>query len=110
MTQQIPDDEAWLVVKRGLYYRPEDSGYTGIRDEAGRYTYAEAKAREFNPGKNGNPVTIIKFSEAPLFSKACFSDIALAYTQRKLAEAEATIERLRAELARGRLPAARAGG
>lgn len=109
MTQQIPDDEAWLVVKRGLYYRPEDCGYTGIRDEAGRYTLEEAKARECSP-KNGVAVTIVKFSEAPLFSKACWSELALAYTQRKLVEAEATIERLRAELARGRLPAARSGG
>ena len=109
MTQIIPDDEAWLVVKRGLYYRPDDLGYTGIRDEAGRYTLEEAKARESSP-LGGNAVTIIRFSEAPLFSKQCWPDVALAHLHRKLAEATAEIERLGAELARARLPAARAGG
>lgn len=28
----------YLIIKRGLYYRPNSQGYTGLRDEAGRYT------------------------------------------------------------------------
>ena len=33
MRARIPDQ--WLIVKYGLYYRPEAQGYTGLRAEAG---------------------------------------------------------------------------
>lgn len=34
---------AWLIRKDGYFYRPDCSGYTTRKDEAGRYTEAEAK-------------------------------------------------------------------
>ena len=35
--------EHYLIIKRGLYYRPNSQGYTGIRDQAGRYSLEFAK-------------------------------------------------------------------
>jgi hypothetical protein len=62
--------EQWLLVKRGLYYRPNDCGYTGIRDYAGRYSEEEARAR-MSPG-----IAMIRLDSAPEFSEACFEDLA----------------------------------
>lgn len=79
-------NEQWLIVKRDLYYGPNDSGYTGIRDLAGRYTYEEAKARE-NPDSG---VTIVRLSEAPEFREAAFEDLVRKHIQKQrdaLAEA-----------------------
>lgn len=61
-------DDKWLIIKRDLYYRPEARGYTGIRDEAGRYSYDEAVSR-IHPG-----VTIVREKHAPEFTRACFED------------------------------------
>lgn len=68
--------EPYLIVKRGLYYRPNGEGYTGVRDNAGRYTYAEAKPHEYNPGGDCNPVTIVPLSDAPEFTEQCWPDVA----------------------------------
>lgn len=45
----------YVVRKRGLFYRPKDCGYTDRISEAARYTYAEAKAREY---PHDEPVTM----------------------------------------------------
>lgn len=37
----------YVVIKRGLFYRLGDRGYTSKMSEAGRYTLEEAKAREW---------------------------------------------------------------
>lgn len=63
--------EPWVKIKRGLYYGPNDCGYTGIRDLAGRYTKAEAIAETKCEG-----VTAMPFAIAPEFAPACFDDIA----------------------------------
>lgn len=36
VTGEVADDR-YLLVKRGLYYRPDNRGYTGIKEYAGRY-------------------------------------------------------------------------
>lgn len=33
------DEKRYLLVSKGLYWRPDSRGYTGIRDEAGRYSH-----------------------------------------------------------------------
>lgn len=68
--------EPYLIVKRGLYYRPNGEGYTGIRDNAGRYTYTEARKHIYDPGEGGNAVTIVPLSDAPEFTKECYDDLA----------------------------------
>lgn len=39
----------YVMRKRGLFYRPMDSGYTDRIVEAGRYTIEEAQQRKYNP-------------------------------------------------------------
>lgn len=40
---ETEDGAHYLIMKRGLYERPNHQGYTGIRDHAGRYSLEEAK-------------------------------------------------------------------
>lgn len=75
-------DDAWLIVKRDLYYMPGGMGYTGIRDHAGRYSYEEAKTHVRDP-EDGVEVTIIRLADAPEFSKACWDDLARAHLQKQ---------------------------
>lgn len=67
-------ERAWVKMKRGLFYMPNDCGYTGIRDHAGRFTEAEAVAETSCDG-----VTAMPLDEAPEFSSACFDDLARAH-------------------------------
>lgn len=43
MSNPAAEGNHYLIMKRGLYERPNHQGYTGIRDHAGRYSLAEAK-------------------------------------------------------------------
>jgi hypothetical protein len=58
----------FLLVKRGLYYRPNSHGYTGIKERAGRYLESEASPPD--------GVTAIHQDEAPEYSSACYHDVA----------------------------------
>lgn len=70
-------------MKRGLYYRPEAAGYTGIREQAGRYTEAEAKYRA---GIDPKAITAIREDEAPEYSPACFEDVRLKHSLSKISK------------------------
>lgn len=70
--------EPYLIMKRGLYYRPNGAGYTGIRDHAGRYSKDEAQSHEVSSW-GCTPVIAVKLSEAPEFSPKCFDDLALKH-------------------------------
>lgn len=82
----------WLLMKRGLYYRPDDCGYTGIRDHAGRYSFEEAQDRA------SNGVTIISLADAPEFSEACFDDLARKHLTEQRDAIRAERDRLAAEV------------
>jgi hypothetical protein len=88
------EETPWLLMKRGLYYRPNDCGYTGIRDHAGRYSAEDAKAR-LHDG-----VTMVREDVAAEFSPACFADLALAHVLKQRDEATAEIVRLRSGMSR----------
>lgn len=60
----------YILIKRGLYWRPNAAGYTGLKAEAGHYTLDEARAH----CRNGE-VTMIADIEAPVFSPACPPDV-----------------------------------
>lgn len=77
----------WLVVKRGLYYMPNDCGYTGIKDYAGRYTEAEAADRAKSEG-----VSMIQFDKAPEFTTACFDDLARDHLTKQRDTARAALK------------------
>ncbi len=73
------DVPTYLLVKRGLYYRPGNQGYTGIRDKAGRYYESDAMP--------DSGVEAIHQDEAPIFSPACFEDVKVSYLMSNLATA-----------------------
>ncbi len=66
--------DAFLIVKRGLFYRPKGQGYTGIRDEAGRYSEESAR---FHAKRS--ECTIIRADEAPEFMPAAHNDLVIKH-------------------------------
>lgn len=64
----------WLIIKRGLFWRPNGCGYTGIRDEAGRYSHAYASARA-----ESGVCTIMRAAEAPEFLPVAHNDLVIKH-------------------------------
>lgn len=81
-----------VLIKRGLYYRPNGNGYTGLKSEAGLYRASYAL------GLDG--VEAVPFADAPEFAPACWEETKLAYMRDLLATARAERETLEAEVAR----------
>ncbi|MDE4303987.1 hypothetical protein PXK30_03570 [Phaeobacter gallaeciensis] len=82
--------EKFLIEKRGLYYRPDARGYTGLKREAGRYSFEEAAERVGPNGPEGpqDGMGMWRETEAPEFSSACAWDLKLVErTRRKTIEA-----------------------
>lgn len=66
----------YLIEKRGLYYRSNSRGYTGLKSEAGRYSLEEVAFRFPNmESPNQDGMTYIPVKEAPEYSKACPWDV-----------------------------------
>lgn len=68
--------ERFLLVKRGLYYRPDNCGYTGFKERAGRYDASEADEM--------SGVTAIHEDEADEIAPGCFDDLARDWLNDKL--------------------------
>lgn len=85
----------YVVLKRNLFYRPKDCGYTGILDHAGIYTEAEARKRE--DAVSG--VSILRWEDAPEFTSACFDDLARSHLQNQRDQARAVARGLSATIA-----------
>lgn len=100
MTDLSKDDRVYLIEKRGLYYRPEAAGYTGIKDEAGRYSLAEVAEHMPNmDSANQDGASFIHEDDAPDYTRACYHDLKERHQAKKLAEAATRIEALERELA-----------
>lgn len=84
----------YLLMKRGLYYRPNNCGYTGFKERAGRYLESEA-----SPGCG---VTAIHEDEAAEIAPNCFDDLAREYLSGKIADRATTIAELVAALEESR--------
>jgi len=80
----------YLLMKRGLYYRPDAMGYTGIKDHAGRYSKGDAEGHA-DPASG---VTMVSEAEAAEFSPNCFDDLARAHLLKQRDAAEARADRL----------------
>lgn len=65
--------EHWLLLKRGLFYRPGNCGYTGIRNEAGRYS---RKAADEHAAAGGR---VMREADAPEFLPAAFDDLVIKH-------------------------------
>ena len=76
----------YLLVKQGLYYRPNSKGYTGVKDCAGRYLESEAI---LDAG-----VVAIHESVAPDFSEKCWPEIARDHLQSRIDAKDAAIAEL----------------
>jgi hypothetical protein len=70
--------DVFLIVKRGLYFRPNCQGYTGIRDEAGRYSEETARYH----AENGDS-TIVHVDEVPEFMPAGHSDLIIVHLKKQ---------------------------
>lgn len=80
------DDDRYLLVSKGLYWRPDSRGYTGIRDEAGRYSHDIALNHERYGG------TYYHEDVAPEVLPATYSDIKLEYYMTKSENLERKVE------------------
>lgn len=72
-----PSEAMFLIEKRGLYYRPDAKGYTGLKREAGLYSFDDAVERVGPNGPEGpqDGMGIWRVSEAPQFSTNCPFDV-----------------------------------
>jgi hypothetical protein len=83
-------DGLWLIVKRQLYFRPDCKGYTGIKDEAGRYPFEFAK--DYDRGE----CKIIREEDGPEFMPAAYNDLVINHLTKQRDEARAEVARLSA--------------
>ena len=79
--------EPWLLIKRDLYERPNRMGYTGFRDEAGRYSFDEAVAHAKHYGLDH----AVRLSEADEFRASAYSDLVINHLTKQRDEAKATV-------------------
>lgn len=86
--------DMFLIEKNGWYYRPDASGYTGEKSEAGRYSFEEAAERVGPNGPDGpqDGLSMWREAEAPAFSSGCPWDVKLlAPYKARIAELEAAL-------------------
>lgn len=81
--------EGWVLIKRGLYWRPDAQGYTGLKSEAGAYSdeYASAYA------EHGEGTTKMKWADAPLLSPSCSDESARKYYVATITDLSQKLER-----------------
>ena len=70
-------DQEFLIEKRGLYYRADNAGYTGLKSEAGRYSFDEAAIHAGPNGPDGptDGMGIWLAHDAPDYSTKCPWDV-----------------------------------
>ena len=72
--------DAHLIEKRGLYYRPDSAGYTGLKEDAGRYTLEEVAIHFPNTDSpNQDGMTFYHEDDAPEYSASCAWDVKLVH-------------------------------
>jgi hypothetical protein len=88
---EMANGAPWVIMKRGLYYRPESAGYTGILDEAGWYTYSTAVALRRAHGEDDEPISIMTYAAAPEFAPSCCAAVKVRHLEAlRTRETEAT--------------------
>ena len=86
MQNDVKQVDRYLKMKRGLYYRPDNQGYTGLKSEAGRYPY--------DPASLGDGITILHEDNADEFSPACWPETKLAAKDAEIAALQARVAEL----------------
>lgn len=83
----------YLLIKRGLYWRPDGCGYTGLKREAGRYSDKESAWVE-TEGHLSDPSTArVHEDRAPRFAPRCCSEVAMKETGRLIDGALALVRK-----------------
>lgn len=75
--------EHYIIEKRGLYYRPNNCGYTGLKSEAGIYPFEFADPLQRHYGEDDG-FKVWKADDAPEYSSRCPWDVRMkdqAYRQ-----------------------------
>ena len=92
---EIPDDELFLIEKRGYWYRPKSSGYTSSMLEAGIYSKNEVGFCFDNDGKNRRNET----TAVPLRHALQHSDFNMEGTLESIQERAAMLIEMRDQMA-----------
>ncbi|GJE37812.1 hypothetical protein [Methylobacterium persicinum] len=87
----------YVLIKRGLYWRPGAQGYTGLLSEAGRYSAADAAAYAAH---DNDSTRAWPADEAREFAPACWQETMLAFRTKERDEAESRAATAEAEVAR----------
>ena len=82
----MSDQGNFLIEKHNLYYKPESAGYTGLKSNAGRYSFEEAAEIVGPNGPDGSRdgMEMWREEDAPEYSSGCAWDIKMkdqAYRQ-----------------------------
>ena len=86
----MSDAPRYLLIKRGLYYRPNNQGYTGKRSEAGRYPETDAD--------DMSGVTAVHEDNAAEYAPACWQETINQDLRERLDAAERERDALREAL------------
>lgn len=73
----------YLLMKRGLYWRPDSCGYTGLKREAGRYSDEDSAWTCDGPLADPKTTRIAE-DKAPRFSPSCDIYVRQAEAERSL--------------------------
>lgn len=91
----LVEKDGWLLVKRGLYWRPNALGYTGLKEEAG--VYSDEQSAAYRDHDDEEATIRIRASEADDTAPGCSDETRARYWQKRANEAASTIERLERE-------------
>lgn len=74
-------DDQFLIEKRGFYYRPNSSGYTGVQEEAGRNSFEEAAVHGRPKRSDGSldGIFIWREKDAPEMIPKCTADVRMVH-------------------------------
>ncbi len=97
-SNSLTPENGWVLIKRGLYWRPNAQGYTGILAQAGLYSDEDSASR----ARPDEGVTRMPFREAAEVAKATFDDIAADYWREETMRLREALE-LQNEWVRGAL-------
>lgn len=98
----MADTTRYLIVKRDLYYRPNAQDYTGIKDEAGRYSLEEAISHTHPNGADGpcDGLSYVAEEDAPEYRNACYTDLMARHAGEKITRLTRERDAAQAEVAR----------
>ena len=95
----MSDSEEFVLLKRGLYWRPDGKGYTGLLREAGLYSLNDASMSHCAYMINPTTKAVTEYMthcDAPEFSPACCSEVKMREITDALTEQAAEIDRMTA--------------